>query len=537
MKKILSLVLALCLVLTAVPGFAVELLSGADTYPLNSDKTITIYTQDYPHVHEKYVDWTESPFHTNLSKMVGVNIEWVYPTAGSSGAAFTSTLLADPDNLPNVIGVYRSSAASQDIDDGLIWDLTPYIQEYAPAYYAFLQTNPDYDKAMKDDQGRYYRFGFFREDGGWNDSYAGPAIRTDWLVECGLDYPKTISEFENVIRVFNEKYGAQFSFAWFRFKDTSGIPGAFGAYAGPVTSIGWAVEDGKVFLDQTSDNYRAYLSWLNKMWDEGLLDQDVFVLDDNSIKTKVLNGKVGISITSMGQITNWNKECEAAGMGADLWAGSPYPTADDGSLSSVFGGPGIKTNEWCISKATDEETMKLCLQVLDYAYTEEGFMFWNYGVEGDSWEMDENGTPVWTEKLANDKDNDALCKYVGAAYGGACIQATRLLELKNSAVAVEANNIWYYNYPDDMEKNYAVTAAWRWPVGTTFTTEEQDELEMLNTVSLDTFCSESFAAFVSGTLDVNDDAVWAKYLSDCETYNLSRITEIRQACYDRFIAR
>ena len=61
---------------------------------------------------------------------------------------------------------------------------------------------------MKDDQGRYYTFGFFREDGGWNDSYEGPVVRKDWLDECGLEVPKTISEFENVIRVFNEKYGA-----------------------------------------------------------------------------------------------------------------------------------------------------------------------------------------------------------------------------------------------------------------------------------------------------------------------------------------
>jgi putative aldouronate transport system substrate-binding protein len=31
--------------------------------------------------------------------------------------------------------------------------------------------------------------------------------------------------------------------------------------------------------------------------------------------------------------------------------------------------------------------------------------------------------------------------------------------------------------------------------------------------------------------------VWEKYLADFETYNLSRITEIRQACYDRYAAR
>ena len=166
MKKILALVLSLCLVLAAFPAFAVELLSGADTYPLNSDKTITWYSQDSHNIHTDFADWHDSPFHVNLSKQVGVNIEWVLPTTGTDGATFTNTLMADPSSLPNIMEAYFMGSAQQYLDDEVIWDLTPYIQEYAPAYYAFLQSNPAYDKAMKTDDGRYYAFGFFREDGG-----------------------------------------------------------------------------------------------------------------------------------------------------------------------------------------------------------------------------------------------------------------------------------------------------------------------------------------------------------------------------------
>ena len=344
MKKIVALALALCLVLAAVPGFAVELLSGADTYPMDAaDKTITWYVSDGLNPHEKYADWTESPFHTNMSKQIGVNIEWVIPTTGSDANTFTNTLLADPDHLPNIMKGSGSffNNANLYLEDGLIWDLTPYIQEYAPAYYAFLQTNPAYDKAMKTDDGKYWCFGFFREDGGWNDTYQGPVIRTDWLQECGLEMPTTTSEFENVIRVFNEKYGAKFAAPWSRFKQSPALAGQFGGYA--ASDEQWAVVDGKVFLGQTGDGYRAYLSWLNKLWEEGLLDQDIFSLDDTSIKAKVQNGQIGIGYTSMGQMNNWNKECTAAGIGA-VWAGCPIPKADDGSISCVFGGFGIGTS-------------------------------------------------------------------------------------------------------------------------------------------------------------------------------------------------
>lgn len=60
---------------------------------------------------------------------------------------------------------------------------------------------------------------------------------------------------------------------------------------------------------------------------------------------------------------------------------------------------------------------------------------------------------------------------------------------------------------------------------------------MMNSSSLNTYVSESFTAFVTGTKDVNDDATWNAYLADLENNNLSKILEIRQAAYERYLAR
>ncbi len=525
MKKALSTILALVLVLACTPAFALDLLSAGDTYPLGSDATITWYSEGNLTPHEKFADATESPFHTGLAEQLGINIDWMFPTSGTTGSVYTNTLIADPTNLPDIMGVYWMDNANQYLEDEVIWDLTDYIQEYAPAYYAFLQSNPTYDRAMKTDDGRYYAFGFFREDGGWNDTYLGPVVRKDWLDECGLEIPTTISEFENVIRVFNEKYGAKFSFAWSRFQST-GISGAFGAYG--ASDVTYYIDDDTVKLAQAQPEWRTYLQWLNGLWDEGLLDQDILSLDDTSIKAKVHNDQVGISITSMGQLNNWNKERAADGKD-EVWIGIPYPTGDDGTLSMVFGGPGIGTYTAVITKCADEETMKLCLQALDYAYTQEGFLYWNYGVEGVSWEYDENGEPAFTALVNDDPDTDPMTKYNGATWGASCIQATKLLYLKNSPAAIEANDIWYYNNED-------VTSAWKWPVGATFTIEESDELDLIGS-NIGTYTTESFANFLTGSIDINDDAAWDKYIADYSNYQLDRILEIRQACYDRYIAR
>ncbi|MDD7741109.1 MAG: hypothetical protein PUJ62_13795 [Lachnospiraceae bacterium] len=509
---------------------------GSITYPLQTDvDSISWYAQEGITLHEKFKNASESPFHVGLAKNVGVTIDWSFPTTGADASTFTNTLLADPESLPNIMQGYFMENASQYIDDGIIWDLTDYIQQYAPDYYAFLQTNPAYDKAMKDDQGRYYTFGFFREDGGWNDSYEGPVVRKDWLDECGLEAPKTISEFENVIRVFNEKYGATFDASATRIIDM-GICGAFGAYGSYQVNqnYGWYVKDGKVQLAAAQDEWRDYLSWLNKLWDEGLIDQDMMSEDDTTIKDKIHNDKCGITYTSMGQINLWNKEAEAAGKEA-VWIGIPYPTADDGSLSCVFGGPGIGKHTTVITTTADEETLKVCMEVLNYAYTEEGMLYWNYGTEGESWEYDENGVPQFTSLVTDDPDTDPMTKYNGATWGSCCIQATNLLYQKNSQVAVEANDTWYYIY-DDEAKNLEVTSGWRYPVGVSFTVEESDKLDEI-AANIPTYVSENYAAFLTGSKDVDDDAVWEAYLNDLESYNLSAVLEVRQAAYDRYLER
>ncbi|MGI6107552.1 MAG: hypothetical protein ACOX8B_06415 [Lachnospiraceae bacterium] len=511
---------------------------GGITYPIDTDAEVSWYAQDALIPHEKYADASESPFHIGLAKHLGVTIDWSFPTTGSDGGSYTNTLLADPESLPNIMYAYFMANADQYIDDGIIWDLTPYIEEYAPDYYAWLQEDPTRDRAMKTDSGRYYCFGFFREDGGWNDTYQGPVVRKDWLEECGLEVPTTISEFENVIRVFNEKYGATFDSAYAVRWKQMGVTGAFGAYGNALvdSSWGWYIDDdGKVQLAQAQPEWRDYMSWLNKLWEDGLIDQDIMSEDDTTIKDKIHNGQCGISLTSMGQMNNWNKEEVAAG-GEEIWEGIPYPTADDGSISSVFGGPGIGTSTTVITKTADEETMKLCLQMLNYAYTDEGRLYWNYGDEGVSWEYDENGVPQFTSLVTDDQDTDPMTKYNGATWNGPDIQLTNLLYLKNSDAAIAANDTWYYIYPDDMEKNTEVTSGWKWPVGVTFTTEESDELDEISG-NIGIYVEESYAAFLNGSKDIDDDEVWNQYLADLETYNLSRILEIRQASYDRYIAR
>ena len=494
-------------------------------YPMDAkDVTITWWVGHGFTLNEAFATYEESPFHMGLMEETGVNIEWIFPPAGTDGAQAFNVMLAS-DTLPDIIWWGLMKDAERLMEEGVIRDLTEYMPEYSPAYYKFLKSKDIYDKYMKTDSGKYYGYGFFREDGGWNDSYLGPVIRQDWLDELGLKTPETISDWDNVIRAFKDKYNAVLSFAWSRFKST-GISGAFGAY-GAIDFQMYIDENNKVQLAQAQEEWKNYMAKLNEWWEAGLIDQDVMTTDDRAAQTKALNGVMGISITSMGQLTNWRNDAAQAGNGAN-WVGLQYPKGDDGTLSMVFGGPGIGDSVSVITTSCPYEKLEIAMRLLAYAYTDEGFLYWNFGKKGVSWDYDENGEPQFTELVTNDPEglNNAISKYSGSVWSGSCIQATKLLYLKNSKEAVEANDLWYY-------PNKEVAENWKFPTGVTFTTDESNELdELVNAIS--TYVSEMAVKFITGEESLDN---FDEYLATLESMGLPRVLEIYQTAYDRFLAR
>lgn len=525
MKKTLAVLLTTLMVLSCLPAFALDLLPAGDTYPLDTDVSLTWFASEgFGDINQAYAMPSEVPFCIGMSEMTGVDIEFQYRTAGTEPRQAENLVLAR-EVLPDIIFGQFMKDAARLMEEGVIRDLTDYIQEYAPAYYHFLQSNPAYDNAMKTDEGKYYGFGFFREDGGWNDTYQGPVVRKDWLDEQGLEPPVTISDWTNVLTVFKEKYGATFTAPWSRLKQ-SGISGAFGAFG--MSDFQLFIDDnGKVQLSQAQPEWFDYLLQLNEWWDAGLIDQDVLTQTDTDAKTKALQGSTGLAYTSMGQMSSWRREATEANTGAD-WVGMQYPHGDDGTLSMVFGGYGIGVVVSCISGDCSDEKLITALRVLDYAYTQEGFLYWNYGKQGVSWDYDENGEPAYLPLVTEDPNgiSDAISKYGGSTWSGSCIQSTKLLYMKNTPQSIEANDLWYY-------PNMDVSSKWKMPPGVTMTADESSEYDFLQS-TIATFVAETCAKLVTGEMKKDD---FPAYLEQLNGMGLQTILDIQQAAYDRFLAR
>lgn len=65
-----------------------------------------------------------------------------------------------------------------------------------------------------------------------------------------------------------------------------------------------------------------------------------------------------------------------------------------------------------------------------------------------------------------------------------------------------------------------------------FTEDEQDILAPF--VLLDSYVDQMVAKFITGAIDIHDDAQWQEYLNNIEMMDVATLIETRQAAYDRW---
>jgi putative aldouronate transport system substrate-binding protein len=165
--------------------------------------------------------------------------------------------------------------------------------------------------------------------------------------------------------------------------------------------------------------------------------------------------------------------------------------------------------------------------MLDFAYTADGFMYWNFGKEGVSWNW-EDGRPIFSDLLHNDPNgiHGAMEMYVGSVWNGPTIQATEVLVQRNRPQSIEANNTWFYN-------NRAFSEFWVRPRGMALSAEESGRAEIIEG-PLATYVNEMSIRFFTGAepIDNYDDFVATMY-----SMGLEELLSLYQAAYERWLAR
>lgn len=494
------------------------------SYPIKDAQGLSVYNVNMV-IPSNCASYEEVPFWQGLEKNTGVNIDMEFPVAGADLEQSFNLLLTD-EELPDIIMKMMDASDGEILlNDGIIYDLTEYLPIYAPDYWEVMN-RPEYQSALRavtTSSGKQFCVAGLRESL-YNICYGGPVVRKDWLEECGLEEPVTVEDWENMLVTFKEKYNARMGFTMGYFSWLGGgIGSGVGAY-GAFDAKYYVDDNGKVQCGQVQPEWQESMEILHRWYEMGLIDPDVLTMNNDVMRSKVLNNEIGASFTAMSQITNWMADAEAENTGAE-WMGVSYLRTAPGEPTNMIPAAENFHNGYCavITTSCPEEKLIEALRWLNYGFTEEGHMYWNFGTEGETYTIDADGNVAFTELITeSDLGIDlAINNYCGMAGTGIAIQAEDMVKAKNNKIAGEAVDKWIEN--TDAIK-YSLPSL---PLDS----ETATELNDLSTVVY-TRIQEIGYKYLTGEESLDN---FDSFVEELNSIGLERILEIYQTAYDDYV--
>ncbi len=433
-------------------------------------------------------------------------------------------LLCAGGTYPDIINHADLYASGIDaaVNEEIVIDLKDYILNDMPNLLASLKAyDVDAIKQITTDSGY---IGYFPEV--YKDPYVDNfaiTVRKDLMEQAGLEVPETYDELHDVLVALKDVSGMQFGLNKDGFEQTL-LAGFNVKPAGDAN--GMIVVDGEVQFSGVAEGMYEYLQLVRDWFSEGLIYSD-FV----SYESFMLNNNMTAGNTLFGNgNSNAQTMQEAAVNGIELMA-IPYPKKNPGDEIKVYGqGTIVRSNAWSVSTQCSDEALEQIIQLVEYIFSDEGTLLFNYGVEGEGFEFDANGDPQWTDLILN---------YAGGTTTAAMIYATATPA--EYLPGVYDSHKFDYGYTEEMmaiEQMIldASTGEYDYPIGADYRISSEDMLSAAAMMSdLSTYISTTILSWIHGQSELNEDT-WQNYVDTCYSMNLQDIIDIYQAGYDEFMA-
>lgn len=493
------------------------------TYPLEEEVTLSIAKVTDSAITAHYKDISETPFWSAWQEQTGVKLE-VNEVADNTAM----NLIFAGGELPDIVlfnfGSGYTGGVPAAIEDGIILTLDDYL-EYAPDLENVLTQNDLYRKAVTSTGGKLVGFPFIRGDEYLLTSF-GMIMRADWLEELGMEVPNTPEELYEVLKAFREEMGAEVPFSannWAVQQTVSRglITAGFGLPRGDFYQV-----DGKVHYGYYEEPYKEVLAYLNRLYEEGLLDPSFATLEGSVQNNNIMEGHSGLTIGSVGSgigsylstMAEKNPDYDLVGVGA--------LTTQDG-VQSTGGTCDFPVNGLMAFITPQCKNVEAAVKFLNYGYTEAGSMLFNYGIEGESYTM-ENGVPVYTGFIMDNQDGwtkqQAMAAYTRSWSEGPFVQEKGYMEqYANLPQQVDAINRWTDNLATDYIMPPVMIAE-----------EDADEFSSLAS-EIFTYIDEMFIKYVTGLTPL--DTFESEYLETLKSMGVERYIELEQNALDEFNAR
>ena len=491
------------------------------TYPIDTDVTLTVVVVPDPTKSTSiFEDLQDSPWYQQLQERTGIKLEIQY-------AADTKAqeLLLMSGDLPDMVwGAYAMlpGGAEVCIEDGIILPLNDYLNDYMPDYKALMEGNIEYRKIATTASGDIWG-GICAGETYEMKQGGGVMVRQDWLDDLGMEAPRTAEQFYDMLVAFKEEKGAEVPFsttlnnlkAYFLHH---AITDAFG-----LVSTSFYHMDGEIHYGYAEAEVKQVFEFVHKLYVDGLLDPEFATLDAATEKSNILTGRSGCTHLLVGSVNGYRDSQE----NENYWLCGLSPMVqNEGDVARGGYGAGLSGNQAFVITTACEHP-EIAAALLNYGYSEEGQLFYNFGEEGVCWKYDAEGQPAFTDLIMNNPDGwsyaQACATYTHGNYQGPHIQMERYYQ---QALSVDEHRLkaWERLAVTDWEK-YCVSD------GVQIPTELQDEYAKIES-EVTTYIDEMIVAYITGAKSL--DNFESEYMATLQSLKVDRMIEIKQIAYDEY---
>ncbi|MCJ8009418.1 extracellular solute-binding protein [Lederbergia wuyishanensis] len=456
--------------------------------------------------------WEDMKYFIEMEKKTNIHFNFITPP-NESFETQKKLLFASRD-LPDIF--YASSLSNSEITkyskQGLLIPLENLIEQYAPNIQRMFEELPDVKKSITALDGHIYALPSVDRSLPWNYSplwYNGSFLKALEVKKL----PETTEElFELLTRMKNEDPngdGEQDEIPLTAVK-LSDINQWFMGFFGIVSPAQGVYED-KVQYGALKPEYREYLIYMNRLWENELLDHETFSQSHEQKLLKGNNNRVGL-------YSSWGP---GALLGMEDNTANPMmqPVSSPNVKKPVIPiSPGQSVGQFAITNVNPYP--EATIRWIDYSYSPEGSIFLHSLYEGDIWEWAdrENGIRRYISGFPQDYRGTLTPNY------GINVPHWTQIEYAKSFKSEFSE----FNYAETDKK---IIAYGQVPFPNVFlTAEELDQIAGI-TADLNTYVEDMEMKFITGREPIS---MWDSYVQTLKEIGVDKLVDVYQTAYDRY---
>ncbi|WNQ12293.1 extracellular solute-binding protein [Paenibacillus aurantius] len=463
--------------------------------------------------------WETMPVIQEMEKRS--NIKLTFQNAPLDSFETKKNLVFASGNLPDIFYAADLKPAEQVTygSQGVLLPLEKYIDGgYAPNLKKILDANPQIRKNITTPDGHIYALPYIDLTAVWYMSplwYNGKFLKALNVKEI----PKTTDELYDYLKKVKTSdpngngKADEIPFTSTKLDDVRMfLFGFWGMYDEKI----YADKDGKVHYSPQEEGYKGYLTFLNKLWKEDLLDHETFSQTPDQKKAKGKNNQIAL----------FNDYFPYFTMGGDPSSEHPMmqPLKSEVAGTPVYGKhPGQSANgTFALSKTNPAP--EASMRWVDYLYGYEGSTLFNQGPENTLWKYKDQATHTkeWLP-VQGGKNREEIRGTLTPNYG----------ILTPGVNDPEVNKGLKDNFDQfvDKETKEKLVPFAKVPFPNVFLKPEEQSQVTAMLSDLNTYVKQMEAKFVTGQEPLSN---WDKYVAQVQKMGSDKLVKIYQDAFERW---